>query len=76
MGDPLDFWQVAELVRGERLLLRAQMRLPGTATLELRVSGTGATSLLTAQAGFAARGLAGDAYWWSVARFTAWSSGG
>jgi hypothetical protein len=69
VGDPLDFWQVAELVRGERLLLRAQMRLPGTATLELRVSGTGATSLLTAQAGFSARGLAGDAYWWSVAPF-------
>jgi len=50
VGDPLDFWLVAGLVRGERLLLRAQMRLPGTATLELGVSGAGASSVLTARA--------------------------
>ncbi len=69
VGDRLDFWRVEEVVRGERLMLRAQMRLPGTATLELLVSGAGPTSVLTARGTFLTSGLAGDAYWWSVAPF-------
>ena len=69
VGDPLDFWQVAELDRGTRLLLLAQMQLPGTATLELTVSGADGGSVLTARSRFRAPSLAGDAYWWAVAPF-------
>lgn len=69
VGDPLDFWRVEELDRGSRLLLRAQMRLPGTATLELLVAGGSRGSVLTARGQFRADGVLGDAYWWSVAPF-------
>ncbi|NNU28066.1 DUF2867 domain-containing protein [Isoptericola sediminis] len=37
VDDALDFWRVEALEPGRRLLLRAEMRLPGLAWLELRV---------------------------------------
>jgi len=37
VDDALDFWRVEALEPGKRLLLRAEMRLPGLAWLELRV---------------------------------------
>jgi uncharacterized protein YbjT (DUF2867 family) len=65
VGDPLDFWRVEELVPGKRLRLRAEMRVPGTATLEFEVGepagGRGAT--LTQRARFEPRGRWGRAYW-------------
>jgi uncharacterized protein YbjT (DUF2867 family) len=38
VGDSLDFWRVEEIEPGRLLRLRAEMRLPGLAWLELRVS--------------------------------------
>ena len=37
VGEALDFWRVEEIVPGELLRLRAEMRLPGRAWLEMRV---------------------------------------
>ncbi|WP_153022083.1 SDR family oxidoreductase [Luteimicrobium xylanilyticum] len=37
VDDALDFWRVEAIEPGRRLLLRAEMRLPGLAWLELRV---------------------------------------
>lgn len=37
VDDELDFWRVEDIEPGKRLLLRAEMRLPGLAWLELRV---------------------------------------
>ncbi|WP_425953444.1 SDR family oxidoreductase [Xylanimonas sp. McL0601] len=37
VDDALDFWRVEDVEPGRRLLLRAEMRLPGLAWLELRV---------------------------------------
>ena len=42
VGEALDFWRVEEIVPGELLRLRAEMRLPGLAWLELRVDADGA----------------------------------
>ncbi|MGP4114726.1 SDR family oxidoreductase [Streptomyces sp. 4N509B] len=39
VGDSLDFWRVEEIERGRLLRLRAEMRLPGLAWLEMRVEG-------------------------------------
>jgi len=55
---------------GALLRLRAEMRLPGLAWLELRVEDDGAGRTVFAQrALFYPRGLAGQLYWWSVAPF-------
>jgi uncharacterized protein YbjT (DUF2867 family) len=70
VGDALDFWRVEELEEGRLLRLRAEMRVPGLAWLEFHVERTpsGATQLRQ-KATFHPRGLAGHAYWWSVAPF-------
>ncbi|MFF0749628.1 SDR family oxidoreductase [Streptomyces sp. NPDC004267] len=76
-GDALDFWRVEEIDRGRLLRLRAEMRLPGLAWLEMAVERDehGRTSYRQ-RALFHPRGLAGHAYWWSVAPFHAVVFGG
>ena len=72
IGEPLDFWRVEEREYPSLLRLRAEMRLPGRAWLEFRVSGTDdGGSVLRQRAIFLPRGLAGHVYWWSVAPFHA-----
>ncbi len=77
-GDALDFWRVlvANRERG-RLLLYAEMRLPGEAWLEfeLEPSDDGAPRLRQT-ATFRPRGLAGRAYWWLVTPLHALVFGG
>ncbi|WP_329560963.1 SDR family oxidoreductase [Kitasatospora sp. NBC_01266] len=74
VGDSLDFWRVEEIEPGRLLRLRAEMRLPGLAWLELSVGpashqdGT-AGAVYRQRALFHPHGLAGHAYWWSVAPF-------
>ncbi|MFG3229106.1 SDR family oxidoreductase [Kitasatospora sp. NPDC048194] len=70
VGDALDFWRVEEIEPGRLLRLRAEMRLPGLAWLELRVTPDGDGGACYHQrALFHPHGLAGHAYWWSVAPF-------
>ncbi|WP_062210705.1 SDR family oxidoreductase [Streptomyces sp. NBRC 109706] len=77
LGDALDFWRVEALERGSLLRLRAEMRLPGEAWLELGVSRDPAGRTVYRQrALYHPRGLAGHLYWWAVAPFHAWVFGG
>ncbi|MFJ9457786.1 SDR family oxidoreductase [Kitasatospora sp. NPDC101447] len=70
VGDALDFWRVEEIEPGRLLRLRAEMRLPGLAWLELRVApGRDGGALYRQRALFHPHGLAGHAYWWSMAPF-------
>lgn len=70
VGDALDFWRVEELVQGRLLRLRAEMRLPGLAWLEMSVEPNGSgRSVYRQRALFHPKGLLGHAYWWSVAPF-------
>lgn len=67
VGDALDFWRVLDVQPPERLLLLAEMKLPGEALLEFNMEqrGTDETTL-TMTARFLPRGVAGLLYWWSV----------
>ncbi|MEU1277957.1 SDR family oxidoreductase [Streptomyces sp. NPDC005805] len=77
VGDSLDFWRVEEIEPGRLLRLRAEMRLPGLAWLEMRAEDEGAgRSRYRQRAVFAPRGLLGHAYWWSVSPFHAVVFGG
>ncbi|MBW4702917.1 SDR family oxidoreductase [Micromonospora sp. RL09-050-HVF-A] len=77
VGEALDFWRVEEIVPGELLRLRAEMRLPGRAWLEMRAEplGEGRTRYVQ-RAVFLPRGLPGHLYWLSVAPFHAVVFGG
>jgi uncharacterized protein YbjT (DUF2867 family) len=70
VGDPLDWWRIEELDRGRLLRLRAEMRLPGQAWLELLV-GTDdeGRTLFRQRALFHPRGLLGELYWAAIRPF-------
>ena len=65
-GDALDFWRVLYSNKEEgRLLLFAEMKLPGEAWLEFSIH----DNELTQTATFRPRGLAGRFYWYSMYPF-------
>ncbi|MFP3983151.1 MAG: SDR family oxidoreductase [Desulfurivibrionaceae bacterium] len=64
-GDALDFWKVVDLKEDRRLLLLAQMRLPGKAWLEFEIR----EDRLVQTAHFFPRGLAGRMYWFLMLPF-------
>jgi uncharacterized protein YbjT (DUF2867 family) len=69
VDDAVDFWRVEEVEHGRLLRLRAEMRLPGLAWLELRVGRAEGRTVFSQRALFHPHGLAGQLYWWSVAPF-------
>ncbi|MEX2980817.1 SDR family oxidoreductase [Streptomyces sp. C36] len=77
VGDSLDFWRVEEIEPGRLLRLRAEMRLPGLAWLEMSVDrDPDGRTRYRQRALFHPRGLLGHAYWWSVSPFHAVVFGG
>lgn len=64
-GDTLDFWRVlmADKIK-RRLLLYAEMKLPGEAWLEWSVTQKGEEYYLNQTATFRPKGLAGRLYWY------------
>jgi uncharacterized protein YbjT (DUF2867 family) len=66
VGDALDFWRVLYANKEEgRLLLYAEMKLPGEAWLEFKIE----SGKLIQQATFRPLGLLGRMYWYSVLPF-------
>jgi uncharacterized protein YbjT (DUF2867 family) len=70
-GDALDFWRVETIERGRFLRLRAEMRVPGKAWLELGVTPdkTGGGAVYVQRAIFFPRGLGGRLYWFVILPF-------
>ncbi|MEV1172065.1 SDR family oxidoreductase [Nonomuraea sp. NPDC049784] len=65
VGDALDFWRVEEIVPGRLLRLRAEMRLPGLAWLELTCQEQNGRTVYGQRAIFHPHGLLGHLYWWA-----------
>ena len=69
-GDVLDFWRVIVADRDEqRLLLYAEMKLPGEAWLEFKIIQKGNKQFLTQTATFRPSGLPGRIYWYLLLPF-------
>jgi hypothetical protein len=66
-GDLVDCWRVLAVDPGRRLLLTAEMKIPGEATLEYRLipSSQGDTELFQVSS-FRPRGLFGILYWYAL----------
>jgi uncharacterized protein YbjT (DUF2867 family) len=80
VGEALDFWRVEEIQPPRLLRLRAEMKVPGLAWLELQAVAGENTSGNDAPGGpgqvryrqralFHPHGLAGHLYWWVIAPF-------
>ncbi|MFC4224840.1 SDR family oxidoreductase [Lysinibacter cavernae] len=71
VGEALDFWRVEQLERGRLLRLRAEMKVPGKAWLEMSAEPLdgNAGSRYSQRAVFFPRGLWGRLYWYSILPF-------
>ncbi|TMM58086.1 SDR family oxidoreductase [Maribacter algarum] len=73
-GDALDFWRVLLAdKKGKRLLLFAEMKLPGEAWLEFKIDDN---NVLHQTATFRPKGLRGRLYWYSIVPFHYFIFGG
>lgn len=68
-GDALDFWRVLSVKRESHLVLLAEMKLPGIATLEFKLTPKDGKTLVTQTALFKPRGLLGILYWYLLLPF-------
>ena len=69
-GNTLDFWRVLVADKpNKRLLLYAEMKLPGEAWLEFKIINKNEKYFLQQTATFRPRGLFGRLYWYSVLPF-------
>ncbi len=72
-GEALDFWRVLDLTPGRRLVLLAEMKVPGEATLTIEAVPAGdGTTTLRLLSRFLPRGLAGLVYWYVLYPFHEW----
>jgi len=69
VNDVIDFWRIEELRKEQRLLLRAEMKLPGKAWLEFNVEEADSLRKLSVVAYFDATGFWGKVYWYSCLPF-------
>ncbi|WP_412752676.1 SDR family oxidoreductase [Krasilnikovia sp. M28-CT-15] len=72
VGEALDWWRVEEIEPGRLLRLRAELKVPGRAWLEMTAAPDPADpdrSVYRQRAVFLPRGLAGHAYWAGVLPF-------
>ncbi len=67
VNDVVDFWRVEDIVPERRLLLRAEMKLPGRAWLEFCLDpDTADGNRLSVRAYYEPSGFWGKAYWYAV----------
>ncbi|MET0673384.1 MAG: SDR family oxidoreductase [Microbacterium pygmaeum] len=69
VGDAVDFWRVEAIEPGSLLRLRAEMKVPGLAWLEMRATPDGAGARYDQRAIYFPSGLSGRLYWLAVLPF-------
>lgn len=73
VGDAVDFWRVKGIEPPRRLLLVAEMKVPGEAFLEFTLTQVSKDVTIVSQtARFFPRGLWGSIYWWILSPFHIW----
>jgi uncharacterized protein YbjT (DUF2867 family) len=68
-NDVIGFWRVEGVEEGRRLLLRAEMKLPGKAWLEFGIEDKGKMRRLTVTAHYHTTSLTGKLYWYAFLPF-------
>ena len=69
VNDVLDFWRVEDIVPNRRLLLRAEMKIPGRAWLEFKLYPEAGKTRLSVIAYFDTNSFMGKLYWYSLMPF-------
>jgi len=71
INDVIGFWRVEDLIPNKKLLLRAEMRLPGKAWLEFSINNLSQSNMnrLFVDAYFSPKGFFGKLYWYNFLPF-------
>ncbi|TFH19551.1 MAG: SDR family oxidoreductase [Bacteroidia bacterium] len=69
INDVIDFWRVEDMIDKQRLLLRAEMILPGKAWLEFFIEAHSEQNEITVIAHFHTKSVLGKLYWYSFLPF-------
>ncbi|MBI2264113.1 MAG: SDR family oxidoreductase, partial [Armatimonadetes bacterium] len=69
INDVIDFWRVEDLQEEKRLLLRAEMKLPGRAWLEFKIENSEDRRKLSVNAYYDTHTLFGRLYWYAFLPF-------
>ncbi len=64
VNDVIDFWRVEDIKYGNRILLRAEMKLPGRAWLEFKIANGDRANRLKVKAFYQPHGIFGVIYWY------------
>ncbi len=64
INDVIDFWRVEDIQQDKRLLLRAEMKLPGKAWLEFNINEEDGLRKLSVTPHYYTKGLLGKIYWY------------
>jgi uncharacterized protein YbjT (DUF2867 family) len=73
VGDALDFWRVLNLEAPYRLMLVAEMKMPGEALLDFQITPVATDQVeLQMHSRFLPRGLGGILYWYALYPFHQW----
>lgn len=65
INDVIDYWRVEDLQKNSRLLLRAEMKLPGKGWLEFKIDDGGVQRRLSIVAHYQPRDIFGKVYWYA-----------
>ena len=63
-NDVIDFWRIEDMQDSKRLLLRAEMKLPGKAWLEFNITRKNAGNILSVTTYYDTHSLWGRVYWY------------
>ena len=69
VNDVIDFWRIEDMQKNRRLLLRAEMKLPGKAWLEFNLKEEENKRVLNVTAYYDTRSLFGKVYWYTCLPF-------
>lgn len=65
INDVIDYWRVEDLQKDARLLLRAEMKLPGKGWLEFKIDDVGSRRKLSIVAHYHPQDIFGKVYWYA-----------
>ncbi len=66
IGDTLHWWRISEFREGAMVEFKAEMKLPGEATLRFEVQKTGMTTTVSQVAQFSTNSVLGCIYWYGL----------
>lgn len=69
VNDVIDFWRVEDIIEKRKLLLRAEMKIPGKAWLEFEIEPLGTENKFKISAYYDTNNLFGKLYWYTFLPF-------